>query len=390
MPNCLPQARSVRHHNPERTFIVSKQSREGTLPLAVEKAKLSDGRYEIIEIEDPDNVQSVYEMVGEYMQRIKAEYDTVVDDYTSGTKAMTAALAILATLHEVDELSYITGKRVNGIVQYGTETVIAMQPYFATVEVKMKLAINFFNKSQYNAAISVLEQIKGSTGDPKITERVDPIFTLASAYAEWDRFQHLKAYELLKPLKMAELDQNKRFIGQLKTKLEKDEEPEPYLIADLINNAKRRAEDEQKYDDAVARLYRTIELIAQYKLKRKYNIDPSNVDASKLPQNLLAEWGVKNRTEKLKLALDRSYQLLETKEDEIGQRYVKDNKLRDLLQNRNTSILAHGLEPVTAQGYKDLYQKVVEYAGNAVLNLKQLMDDAQFIKLKDSGHQTSF
>jgi len=70
---------------------------------------------------------------------------------------------------------------------------------------------------------------------------------------------------------MEDLNQNKRFLGQLQTA----EEPEPYNIADLINNAKRRGTEEKKYDDAVARLYRTIELIAHHQLKTKYNIDPS-------------------------------------------------------------------------------------------------------------------
>jgi len=38
------------------------------------------------------------------MQRIKAKFDTVVVDYTSGTKVMTAALVILVALYEADEI----------------------------------------------------------------------------------------------------------------------------------------------------------------------------------------------------------------------------------------------------------------------------------------------
>jgi len=49
------------------------------------------------------------------------------------------------------------------------------------------------------------------------------------------------------------------------------------LIADILNNARRRMK-EGKYDDAMARLYRTVELIAQYRLKMKYEIDTSDVD----------------------------------------------------------------------------------------------------------------
>ena len=45
-----------------------------------------------------------------------------------------------------------------------------------------------------------------------------------------------------------------------------------YILASLINNSKRKAAD-YKYDDAIARLYRSFELIAQIKLlkyKTKY------------------------------------------------------------------------------------------------------------------------
>lgn len=74
------------------------------MPLVVGKAGLTGERYEAIEVDDPDNMCAVYETVNAHMQRIKAKFDTVVVDYTSGTKVMTAALVILAALYEADEL----------------------------------------------------------------------------------------------------------------------------------------------------------------------------------------------------------------------------------------------------------------------------------------------
>ncbi|MDW8049173.1 MAG: TIGR02710 family CRISPR-associated CARF protein, partial [Nitrososphaerota archaeon] len=206
-------------------------------------------------------------------------------------------------------------------------------------------------------------------------------------HANWDKFQHLMAYELLMPLKIDEINRNKRFLGQLKTKLEKHSEPEPYLIADLINNAERRARKEQKYDDAVARLYRTIELIAHYLLKKFYGIDPANVDAAALPKNLLVDFGIPEGMKSLKLALEKSYKLLEAKGHEIGKKYVEDRKLRDLLSKRNTSILAHGLEPVKEETYIELREKVIEYAEAAVPNLEQLIEDSTFIQLNENPTQ---
>lgn len=104
-------AHSINHHNPDKVFLVtSRQGVVNTLPIILDKTKLSKQKYEIIELSDPDNIQDVYETVVPHFKRIKARFDNIVVDYTSGTKAMTAALAILATLHEVQELSYITEK----------------------------------------------------------------------------------------------------------------------------------------------------------------------------------------------------------------------------------------------------------------------------------------
>ncbi|MGB9960009.1 MAG: TIGR02710 family CRISPR-associated CARF protein [Candidatus Bathyarchaeales archaeon] len=377
-------AHSINHHNPDKVFFVtSSQSRENTLPTILEKTKLPQQKYEIIELNDPDNIQNIYETVNPHFKRIKTQYDNIVVDYTSGTKAMTAALAILATLHEAQELSYITGKRIGGIVQAGTERIMAIQPYFATTEQKIKQAIQFFNKSQYATAISILTQIKKTTHDPTITERIKPLLQLAKAYDQWDKFQHQKAFEILKKIKEAELNGNKRFLGQMLN----SENPEPYLIADLINNAQRRAQEEQKYDDAVARLYRTTELIAQYKLKRYYNIDPSNTDTQKIPQQLLSKWNLPPETKTIKLSLEKDYQLLEALGDIIGKTYAQDNKLKNLLSKRNTSILAHGLKPVSKDEYNQLHKIITKYAEETIQNLKQLLEDSKHIKWKN--HQNS-
>jgi hypothetical protein len=47
------------------------------------------------------------------------------------------------------------------------------------------------------------------------------------------------------------------------------------------------------------------------------------------------------------------------------------------------SILAHGLEPVNKQTYQQLYTITLEYAEKAVVNLKQNIENAKFIKWKN-------
>jgi len=375
-------AQSVDRHRPDKVlFVVTKESEETTLPTILKNIK--NYRYEKIKIDNPDNIQQIYETLQPKIRQIKEETNHLVIDYTSGTKTMTAALAMLATLYEANELSYISGKRANGIVQPGTEQIISIRPYFATTEQKIKTAIQFFNKTQYEAAASILNQIQKNIKDPAILNRAVPILNLAKAYALWDKFQHQKAFKTLKKIDMPELARNKQFLGQLVNRLTQNKEPEPHLIADLICNAERRGNEQQKYDDAVARLYRTIELIAQYKLKTQYGINPSKAETSKIPKELLEKWNIGNKTETIKLSLQRDCELLKAMGDKLGQKYEEDGQLKNMLSKRNTSILAHGLEPVNKQTYQQLYIKTLEYAEDTVANLKQHLENAKFVKWKN-------
>ena len=375
-------AYSIKNHNPDKTFfIVTQQSQKTTLPeiLKIIKPK----QYETITLKNADNIQTIYETLNPKIKQIRKNFTNLTIDYTSGTKAMTAALTILATLYEANTLSYITGKRVGGIVQPGTEQIIPIHPYFATTEQKIKTAIQFFNKTQYATTITILKEIQKTIKDPTITERIKPLLNLAKAYNQWDKFQHQKAFKILKKIKMEQLNKNKQFLGQLINKIEKNQEPEPHLIADLINNAERRAKEEQKYDDAVARLYRTIELIAQHRLKTKYKINPSQTKKKQIPPKLIKKWNIPPQTEKIKLPLEKDYELLNAKGDELGKKYLQDKKLKDLLSKRNASILAHGTTPVTQETYKQLYQKTVEYAKITIKNLNKLLEMSKFIKWKE-------
>jgi CRISPR-associated protein (TIGR02710 family) len=368
----------IKHHNPDRVFfVVSKESQETTLPKILRQARLKN--YETITIDDPDNIQQVYETLQPKIKQIKQQYDHISVDYTSGTKAMTSALTILGTVYEANVLSYITGKRKGGITQHGTEQIRIIQPHFAIVEQKIKTAIQFFNQNQFNATITVLTQIEKTTTDPKITNRTKLLKNLAMAYALWDRFQHQKAFQMLRKIEKEELNQNKRFLGQLLNV----KEPEPYYIADLINNAKRRGTEEKKYDDALARLYRTIELIAQFTLKQKYNIETSNANPEQIPKQLLEKWKISPATEKVKLTLEKDYELLNVKGHYLGKKFIEDKKLKDLLLKRNTSILAHDLKPVNQKTYIELNQKTIRYAKAIIKNLNQLLEDSMFIKWKE-------
>jgi len=364
---------SIESNNPDQIFfIASKESMKNTVPKILEKVKPQ--KFETIKITNPDDIQQTYEELSQKLKEIRRSFDNITIDYTSGTKAMTGALTILGTVIEADTLSYISGKRKNGIVQQGTEKLNTVRPLFAITEQKIKVAIQFFNKHQFDATLSILDQIEKTTKDQDILNQLTPLKNAAQAYQLWDKFQHQEAFQKLTQIKKETLNKNKRFLGQLTSSKEK----EPYYIADLINNAKRRGTDEKKHDDAVARLYRTIELLAQYQLKRNYNIETASVETKDIPQTLQKKWNINSKTQKNQISLKKAYELLQAKNDELGKKFTQDKELKNLLAKRNHSILAHGLNQVDEETYLRLYEKTIQYASLIIEKIDSLLQNSTF------------
>ena len=138
---------------------------------------------------------------------------------------------------------------------------------------------------------------------------------------------------------------------------------------DIFNNAKRRA-IVGHFDDAIARLYRTLELIAQIRLRNGYKIDTSQVSSQIIEKcsDLFYEKYYQNRKEStednLKLPLVASYGLIgELDSDDQIFNFFKEReeKILYLLNKRNSSILAHGFTPVNESDYKEFERLVSNF-----------------------------
>jgi len=361
---------SIKNNNPDKIFFVaSGESCKTTLPEVLQAIRQP---HEEIILPDADDVNSIYECLLSKYNDIKKNFDNIAVDYTSGTKAMSAALAILGSLHEANVLSYITGQRRGGIVVQGTEKLLLLQPYQVFIEKRFGEAVGFFNKCQFDTSWLLIIQLEHNVPDPAILDKLLPLKKVSLAYSAWDKFNHQEALDILKSVKLPDFDDNKAFLGKLCNAQEK----EPYYIADLINNARRRGDIEQKYDDAVARLYRTMELLAQYRLKQYGVEDTSDVPREKIPGDMVQEF--KNITGKIQMGLEVDYRFLDLKGDHLGTKFTNDNKLRNLLKRRNSSILAHGIKPVDKDVYRELSEKVLQFASLILTNLDTLLSQSTF------------
>ncbi len=193
----------------------------------------------------------------------------------------------------------------------------------------------------------------------------------------WDMFKHREALDRFKRSKAEELldyaDINIKLfvssfnesIGFLKILLEKSRNgkaPCEELILDLFANAERRFE-EGKIDDAVLRLYRLVELVAQERLLSSYGIDSSNVEMGKIPLSIRAEFINKYKNQQsgmIRISQTGSFRLLEVLNDEIGLIFKKnENKFLDIQSSRNYSYLAHGYKSSKDSTYTEFKEFIL-------------------------------
>jgi CRISPR-associated protein (TIGR02710 family) len=153
-----------------------------------------------------------------------------------------------------------------------------------------------------------------------------------------------------------------------------------YLLVDLLNNAMRRGDDERKYDDAVARLYRAMELLAQRQLLT-HSIDSSDVKPEDIPAELRQKWESLFEEGSAKIGLAHCYELLTALGDPLGEFYG-DEKAKRLLSTRNNSILAHGLHSVNREVYVTLRDLVGRKAEENIPRYAKLLEESKFKQME--------
>lgn len=303
----------------------------------------------------------------------KYEGNEIVVDYTGGTKSMTAGLLLAGAEFPQCRPVVVTGARtdLNRVTGDLSRLKFFRQSVFTVVRYKESFR-NLIAKQDYDGALAILKELAKYTDDGEDLT-LDRLLLLTGAFADWDNFRYEAANEKLKkyvqlgnpPQEFVQFKITSEHLVEAKKLLlaggqtQKDEQSEAkgaLLAYDLLWNAERKAST-QRFNDAVARLYRAEEMYAQFALLR-LGIFTSNVAPEKLaqlPEARRAQYE-KQRDEKgmIRLGLRDSYDLLADLEHPIGVVWRKYRaKLLDLLTIRNFSALAHGVNPVSQEEYKE-------------------------------------
>jgi CRISPR-associated protein (TIGR02710 family) len=358
-------------------FFVSRASKNQIAEIA-NNLSFHPQRIEYIETVSAEKLSICYETIRSRLSRIMADWHLkpkeLLVDYTGATKSMSVAL-VLATIEMGCRYSYIGGvERKNGlgVVIDGKEKMYFLDNPWEKFSIAEEKRINtLLEKGLYEAATEGLKSlIKKAGHDKKIYYQL--WLDIVSAYQEWDKFEYKQAFhDMNKSLRRLELlKEHKRLSKHIRKncnylRMIVEGKNDEFLVYDLIANAKRRAEIEARYDDAVSRIYRAIEKIAQIRLK-SLGINPSNVKLDLLPPNLREEFKAKYMDEdgRIKLPLYADYRLLYELKDDIGKRFFENEKeIKSILDRRNSSKLAHGDNPIDKDGYEKLLDVFLKFSG---------------------------
>ena len=316
-------------------------------------------------VDDPMEISdafSKFELMLSELESAGHGREDILLDATGGTTPMRLGVSLAAIsrgvrmIHQRVPQRYVDGGWVRDESRE-VEVYPMHNPLESTGLLREGQGVALFNRRDYAAAALVFEDVANKVSGAERGHYYHGLRLLAQGYAAWDvaeygpALENLRAArdELKSPFSETALSERAEelaagigghlpFLGRVRGKLS------VHKVVDMLENARRRIADQGRYDDGVARLYRTVEMFHQWRLKER-DIITEKVDWDKVDdvsrEHFLSASGLAELPGELGL---RHARLL----DRVlgGEGLEEDSTLRDLLQKRNRSILAHGFEPI--------------------------------------------
>jgi CRISPR-associated protein (TIGR02710 family) len=323
------------------------------LPCIATLAGLQPGSFQVHLIEGFDDLDSCYLASARVIVQARAETPggRLLADYTGGTKSMSAGLVAAALDDGRCELALVVGQRVD-LVKVVNRTEFARRVPVTDTQIHRRIAAarELVARYDYAAAEQILRDAAAELGSSTSLGRLQRGIALCRAFDDWDRFEHGAARDCLAAYQ-GEFGSHWRVLRALC-----GETPSHGFewVEDLLRNAERR-HAQGRFDDAVGRVYRALELAAQVWLKDRHGIDTSDVDVGRVPEAARAglerqrEDGRNGQPGKIKIGLRQAWELIAAfAADPLGALYVpRSQKLLAFLRIRNDSLFAHGYRPIT-------------------------------------------
>lgn len=438
-----PLIYSINNIKPDLVYFIYTKETFDCIKLII--SKTNGYKYLKKQLKDHESLDEAYKLSKDILRDLHYhDFDNIIIDFTGGTKPMVSGLILAATGDKYTNSSeYIYVGSINGddlksrnkngvgTVENGFESIkIQNDPYETYALLEFRRGKNFFNNYQFEAALKNFETAKSKLVDSNLKKRAGYYINLVKFYQCWDKFNNKIDYynniakrneksklpiylekELIDncPKKLLEYDFKNvdNFIEQLKNNLKflklkilNDVKSSMfYYLPDLLNNAYRKIEI-GFYDDAVARLYRAIELIAQIRLNDYDLIDLNRFQTNKIfyinrekfdktvdddVKSLVMSFGISdyfNNRKAFRVHKSQAYNILMELGDNVAIELDNNKQLNMSVNKRNNSILAHGLNPMNKKDAIDLYEKVLNNSKLFYPDITKYMEFAKFPKIQ--------
>lgn len=329
-----------------------------------------------------DQLHAVYSRCRALFNRLRHEDPgaRIAVDYTGGTKTMATGLGLAAVDDGKVELFVTTIERR----QAGSSSVAGNSKPVpvdsGAIQLQRLLADGLdplLQRHDYAAAQTAVSAVLRKRQQESASATLQKLEDLLLALDAWDRWDLERAQSLLKdhgsdpliregllfPLQrvMQSRDLLLTPATPAKAALKKGSIHGLEAVEDLLLNAQRRSAQE-RYDDAVGRLYRSMELTVQLLLAIDHGgIRTGDLDLQLLPEDLRATYEAKRAGPKnsIQLGLTDSFDLLAALGHPVGQKWQTQRaSFVNALQTRNHSLLAHGFTPVSFSNWQQLDQQL--------------------------------
>ncbi len=338
-------------------------------------------QYGYSEISDHQDIGICYQEIRTDIERWlserKLDPEEVYVDITGGTKPMSAALTLAAVEH-FKNFVYVGGSSRDsnnlGTVITGSERVVRCQNPWITYAVReLERANGLLAEFYADSAAAILENA-AQKSDESQRARLEAFAGLAKALGLADRFDFKGAHNEFRrwrqklelsldhPLyeRLVSLDEHWTAVKDQVAQNDKTAGHETLL--ELLANADRRAK-QSRYDDAISRLYRAVELRGQQLVKQAFGAEMGKVSIECFPavrrEDVIERLGQPNDGP-YKLGVRNLFRILEFSADEAPgkQSHIYDC-LKDHLQKRNNSLLAHGLLSVKKESFESFWESAL-------------------------------
>jgi CRISPR-associated protein (TIGR02710 family) len=367
-------------------FIVSKESKQAAEKI-ITQANHKPEHINYVILDTPHDLNEVFARTNETIRQLLATGFTPAYlslNYTSGTKVMSSGAVLAAVFNQCSELRYIYegGRAGNQVIITRPEAVSAYRD--------LLLGSRLIEELRFQSASDLLSRIDPSLLSDFDAAVLDALKKIAEAYNAWDTFDPGRYVEIMhgvdrsiEPLKKFFVDSGTfGLLAELASDLAR-EHYSPLIFADMVNNAIRRIL-EGKYNDAVARLYRALEMLAQWVLRR-YEIDTDDVDTRKIPPRHRVGFEALRSMDdgKVRVGMRKAFELLAILEAPLGLRFEAKKELQPLLQTRSKSILAHGTSRVSKEDCQAFLQHSLELFTSEIGDFCEICHNLQFPWLRD-------